>query len=553
MPAGGEIVVKHLVREGVRHVFTVPGESFISILDAMREETALRPILTRNESAAAMMAEATGHVTGRPGVALVTRGPGAANAWHGVYIASQSHAPMLLLVALAQSDAVCPTFQDIDAVAAFSGIAKWCAVVPDAGVLAGMLARAFEKMLSGVPGPVVLGIPEDVLLASTNIVSSNHEPPAGEMVSPLEAAHIRLALAHAKKPLVVVGGSPWSGEAKHTIENFASRFNVPVVTSFRRQDYIDNRHACYAGHAGLNMDKSLTEAFARSDCVLMIGAPLDGVGTQGLPLVPRGTSGGKVIQFSLSRSPLDAAYAGTRVIRVSLERATAALAKLEPRGKIPWQAWTEDVHNAYLQSLVPKPTPGAVQLEQVIAELSRALPDDAIVCNGAGNYAAFLHRYFQYKSYPSQVAPQSGSMGYGLPAAIAAKLAYPERTVIAVAGDGCFQMSGQELATLAQFDIPVVVIVINNSSLGTIRLHQERRYPGRVTATTLINPDFVSLAGSYGIAGERIEATAAFAPALRSAIAANAPAVLEVITDIEAIAPETTLAQLATVAKSNGS
>lgn len=551
MPTGGENLVSHLASEGVQHVFTVPGESFIAVLDAMHGDARVRPITCRNESGAAMMAEATGKLTGRPGVALVTRGPGAANALAGVYVAHQDATAMLLLVGLPPRDAMHrKPFQDIDLTAVFGSVTKWCAVVPDAARLGDYLARAFRTTLDGRSGPVVLGLPEDVLSETAAAIAPRPARVDRIAPSPEKLAHIRVALAHAERPLIIVGGSEWSSEAERDLAMFAERFDIPVAAAFRRQGHLDNRHRCYAGHAGLGIDPGLAAGIRASDCIIAVGTRLGDVTTEGQTLIRTTGNGQRLIHIAPDAASPDAAYPDALAIAASPIAAVAALARLDLPGKTPpWGIWRRDLHNAYQATLKPRPTPGRVRLEDVIATLSATLPEDAIICNGAGNYAAFLHRYFVYKGYGTQLAPVSGSMGYGLPAAIAAKLAAPDRTVIAIAGDGCFQMTGQELATAAQFNLPLVVIIANNSSLGTIRMHQESRYPGRVVATSLINPDFVSLAKSYGAYATRVETTDAFAPALENALASNGPAVIELATDIEALAPLATISGLRSAAK----
>ena len=555
MPTGGENLVTYLAAEGVQHVFTVPGESFIAVLDAMHGDARVRPITCRNESAAAMMAEATGKLTGRPGVALVTRGPGAANAFAGVYVAHQDATAMLLLVGLPPRDALHrKPFQGIDLASVFGSVTKWCAIVPDAAHLSDYLARAFRTALHGRSGPVVLGLPEDVLTETAGAIAPRQTQVDRIAPSPEKLAHIRVALAHAERPLIIAGGSEWSQEAARDLEIFAERFDVPVAAAFRRQDHLDNRHRCYAGHAGLAVDAALAAGIRASDCIIALGTRLGDVTTERQTLIRTSGNGQRLIHIAPDAGSPDAAYPDALAIAASPIATVAALARLDLPGKTPpWGIWRRDLHNAYQATLKPHPTPGHVRLEVVIAMLSATLPDDAIMCNGAGNYAAFLHRYFVYKGCGTQLAPVSGSMGYGLPAAIAAKLAAPDRTVIAFAGDGCFQMTGQELATAVQFNLPLVVIIANNSSLGTIRMHQEQRYPGRVVATSLINPDFVACAKSYGAFAVRVETTDAFAPALKAALDANGPAVIELATDIEAVAPLATISGLRLAAKKTAS
>ena len=546
MPTGGEILIDLLGAEGVRHVFTVPGESFIAALDAMHSEARVRPVTCRTEGGAAMMAEATGKLTGRPGVALVTRGPGAANAAAGVYVAHQGATPMLLFVGLPPRSLIgLPAFQTINLEAVFGSIAKWVATVPSASRLETIVSRAFRTACDGRGGPVVIGIPEDVFSESVAAASATAvevwrtAPPAAS----LEA--IKTALAFAERPLVVAGGSEWSAQAAHNLALFAERFDLPVVTSFRRQDHIDNRHHCYAGHAGFAMDPSLAAGLKASDLVIALGTRLGDVTTQGFKYLQGGADSPNIIHIAPDAGAPDCPISAKLTVGASAVLMVEALATLALPGKRPpWGIWRRDLRSAYEASLRPKPTPGNVQLEEVITYLSKALPDDAIICSGAGNYAAFLHRYFAYKSYPSQLAPVSGSMGYGLPAAIAAKLAHPARTVVALAGDGCLQMSSQEIMTAVQFGLQIIIIIANNGLLGTIRMHQERRYPGRVVATSLMNPDFAAWATSCGATGERVENTADFLPALRRAMAHSGPAVIELALESEALSPDDTITSI---------
>ena len=555
MPTGGEILIRQLVSEGVKHLFTVPGESFISVLDAVHSDHRIRPITCRNESGAAMMAEATGKLTGIPGVAIVTRGPGTANAFAGVYIAAQDASPMVLLVGLpARAMAERPAFQAIDLQSVFSTLAKWCAIVPDAASIPEFISRAFRTARFGRPGPVVLGLPEDMLSETSEAATRAH---VQLMDAAPTAAHleiIRDALAHAERPLVIVGGLPWSPSASAALVRFAERFDLPVACAFRRQDHFDNRHRCYVGHAGLGMDAQLVAGIRAADCVIAIGTRLGDITTQGFTLLTGQSQGQQLIHVASDAGDPESAYTHALQISASPIATLEALADVEPTiATPPLGIWRRDLRAAYVTSVKPQRTPGCVQLEDVIATLSERLPETAIITNGAGNYAAFLHRYFVYKSYPSQLAPISGSMGYGLPAAIAAKLAYPDPCVVALAGDGCFQMTGQELATAVQYALPIVIIIANNGSLGTIRMHQERQFPGRVSATSLINPDFVALAKSCGAAAKRISETAQFADALDSAlhIAASTqrPVVLELALDVEAISPRETISGIRSAAQ----
>ncbi|MBX9684318.1 MAG: thiamine pyrophosphate-binding protein [Hyphomicrobium sp.] len=550
MQSGGGALISQLATDGVKHLFMVPGESFLSVLDALHGSSAIRLITCRHESAAAMMAEATGKLTGEPGVAIVTRGPGAANALSGVYIAQQDASPMLLLVgmpprAMAQRAA----FQSIDLTAVFAPLTKWCAIVPSASAVPEFVSRALAIAHSDRPGPVVLGLPEDVLADATDAATRVKLKPAKRALRSAVRRQIEKALADAARPIIIVGGGTWSLAASVALANFADRFDIPIATSFRRQAHIDNRHGSYVGHAGLGMDERLRAGLDIADCVIALGSRLGDVTTNGFSLLTGRDPDQKLIVVSADADAFAATYPHAQRVTACPIETAAMFASLSRPSKLPrWKIWRRDLRQAYIASATPQATPGAVQMERIIVELSNTLPEDAIITNGAGNYAAFLHRYFVYKTFPSQLAPISGSMGYGLPAAIAAKLAHPEKTVIAMAGDGCYQMTSQDLATAVQFAVPLVVIIANNGALGTIRMHQEQAYPGRVIATSLINPDFVAQARAAGAAAWRVTRTADFTEALREALAVSneqqRPAVIELMLDIEAISPRATITGL---------
>jgi acetolactate synthase I/II/III large subunit len=543
MQTGGEVLIEILASEGVQHVFTVPGESFIAALDAMHGDSSVRPVTCRSEGGAAMMAEATGKLTGRPGVALVTRGPGAANAAAGVYVAHQDATPMILFVGLPPRtmDGL-PAFQSIDLEGMFGKLSKWVVTIAAAAHIDRILIHAFRTAMTGRRGPVVVGLPEDVLAEIADPARHARTDTTGMPIQTTDLDFIRNALANAERPLIVAGGSEWTADAARNLAIFAERFDMPAVAAFRRQDYLDNRHRCYAGHAGFSIDPSLAAGLKASDLVIAIGTDLDEVTTQGFSLLDGKNQDQKIVTIASDAFAPRAFITSTRSVIASPVLAIAALAAMPlPGARPPWGIWRRDLRAAYEASLRPKPTPGAVKLEAIISEASEILPDGAIVANGAGNYAAFLHRYFVYKGFGTQLAPNSGSMGYGLPAAIAAKLANPQQTVVAFAGDGCFQMTSQELMTAVQFGLAVVVIIANNGTLWTIRMHQERRYPGRVVATSLMNPEFVAWAKSCGANAERIEGTHEFAAALRRALAADRPTVIELMLDSDAIAPLETI------------
>lgn len=545
MHHGGRILVEQLRSEGCDTVFCVPGESFLAVLDGLYGAPDVRTVVCRQEGGAAMMAEAYGKMTGRPGVCFVTRGPGATNASIGVHIARQDSTPMILFVgqvgrAMKDREA----FQEVDLAAMFAPLAKWSAEIGDARRIPEYVSRAWHTSVSGRPGPVVLALPEDMLAEEVEAPLLPPARPAHAHPGEDSMAAIAAALATAQRPILLVGGPGWSRDVQVAVTAFAERLDLPVVASFRCQDYVDNRHPCYAGHAGIGIDPRLAERIRQADLLFVLGARLGEMTTSGYSLVTPPEPSQLLIHVHPGPEELGRVYRPD----IAVPAATAAFA---PRLKdiaaptaIPWSDWTRAARADYEAFLRPQETPGAVKLEQVVAALSRHLPQDAIVANGAGNYTAWVHRYFCYKGFRTCLAPTAGSMGYGLPAAIAAKLVAPARQVVCFAGDGCFLMNGQELATAVQYDLPLVVIVANNGMYGTIRMHQERHYPGRVLGTELRNPDFAAFARSFGAHGETVAATQDFMPAFERAASAGRPALIELKIDAEAITPRQTLSAI---------
>ncbi|MBL8881520.1 MAG: thiamine pyrophosphate-binding protein [Hyphomicrobium sp.] len=536
MRTGGQIVVDHLLAEGVRHVFMVPGESFLGLLTALHAEQRLRPVTARHESAAAMMAEATGKLTGRPGVAVVTRGPGAANALAGVYIASQDQSPMVLLVGLPpRTRSGAPAFQQIDLGRVFGSIAKSVTIAENSDSLSQLLAHAFHMAVSGRPGPVVLGLPEDVLHERAQTAQPPLAAPRDRKPSAQDVDQLEKLLDAAECPLIIAGSATWSAEAAAALAAFAGTFDIPVATSFRRQDRFDNSHDCYAGHLGFAPHAGLVEAVRRADLVIALGACLDDVTTRGYTLIKPRSALQKLVVISPDAHTAEACrpHKPDLVIAASPIEIGLALGDLRPPETNRWRDWRRTLRAEYEISLGGGlgsgfVSAGLVPLDQVAAHLARRLPAGAIVCNGAGQYAATLQRQYVYRAYPSQLAPLSGSMGYGLPAAIAAKLAYPDRIIVAIAGDGCFQMTGAELATAVQLELPLIIIIANNNKLGSIETAQLKSNPPRVIATTLVNPDFARLAQATGAAGFCADNIGDFAAALEQALTSRGPAVIEI-------------------------
>ena len=542
---GGNLLVDQLVAEGVERVFCVPGESYLAALDALHDAP-VHTVVARHEGGAAMMAEAHGKITGRPGVAFVTRGPGATNASAGVHVAMQDSTPMVLFVGQVASDQRDrEAFQEVDLRAMFAPLAKWAAEIDRTDRIPEYVARAFRVAASGRPGPVVLALPEDVLSAEAPgprealppVPPLRHEPSAAEIDA------VRDALSEAERPLAIVGGGGWSGEATVALAKLATDWDLPIGTSFRCQDYFDNRHDCYAGDVGIGIDPALARRVAEADLLLVIGARLGEMTTGGYTLVRAPVPEQALIHVHADPDEIGRVYRPALGIAANPSSFVQALARLSPERPPQWSAWRAAARADRTEWIRPRETPGSVRLERVVAHLNDVLPAEAFVANGAGNYAAWMHRYFEYRGWSdgvrTQLAPTSGSMGYGLPAAIAAKLAHPAREAIALAGDGCFQMTMAEFGTACEQEANVVVLVCNNGVYGTIRMHQELRYPGRPSATGLANPDFAALARSYGAFGETVENDAEFPAALERARSAGRPALLDLRTDPAAVTPRT--------------
>jgi acetolactate synthase I/II/III large subunit len=540
MRHGGDIVVEALKAQGVSRVFSVPGESFLAVLDGLIA-SGIDNIVCRHEGAAAMMAEASGKLTGRPGVAIVTRGPGATNASAGVHVAMQDSTPMVLLIGqIARSDRDREAFQEVNFRAMFAPLAKWAAEVDDVNRLPEYLNRAFHLAMSGRPGPVVLSLPEDVLNATSEVRAS--VPTALPTYGPAQIDAIADHLRQMKRPLVIAGGSLWSAQAADDLARFARAQGLPVAVSFRRQDYLDNRHDAYAGDLAVGMNPRLAQRLREADGLILLGTRMGDIPTAGFELMTPPESHKRIVHIHPDPGTPGSLWRTDLAVVAKPSDVLAQLARLPKLGD--WSKWTKAARQDYLAWTTPRETPGAVKLEAVIRWLSDHLPEDAIVTNGAGNYAAFLHRYFRFKRYGTQLAPTSGSMGYGFPAAIAAKIAHPGRTVVCLAGDGCFQMTLNEISTAVQYGANVITVVCNNGQYGTIRAHQERHFPGRVSGTALANPDFAALARAYGGHGETVERTADFAGAFARAQASKLPAVIELRLDPEALTTGKTLSEV---------
>lgn len=536
---GGKILSDQLVKLGVARVFSVPGESFLAALDGLYD-SGISNIVCRHEGAAAMMAEAYGKMTGQPGVCFVTRGPGATNASAGIHIAMQDSTPMVLFVGQIDTRHTDrESFQEVDYKAVFGGLAKWVAQVNDTDRLPEYIGRAFRMAVSGRPGPVVLALPENMLSADAD-VPDIHLSDASPAPLPETTAQIILhELAQSERPLVVVGGPHWSAQAQADLQAFAERQQVPVAAGFRRQDYMDNHHASYVGDLNVGVNPRLAARLHEADLLILLGTRFGDIETQGYTLVDPANPGKRIVHVHADPDEPGRVYTPDIAINAAAPVVLRQLANAEHAGE--WASWAASARADYESWLRPQESPGALKQEQVIKWLSENLPDDAIVTNGAGNYAAWLHRYFVYKHYGTQLAPTSGSMGYGFPAAISASLEHPDRTVVCLAGDGCFQMTCNEISTAVQHGARPIVVVMNNGRYGTIRMHQEKTYPGRVSGTALTNPDFAALARAYGGHGELVTRSEDFAAAFERAQAAGTLAIIECQVDEEALTTGATL------------
>jgi acetolactate synthase-1/2/3 large subunit len=541
---GGRILADALARNGVERAFCVPGESYLALLDALYDSP-IAVTVFRQEGGAAMAAEAWGKLTGRPGIVMATRGPGATNASAGLHIGRQDSTPMILLLGqVARRMRGREAFQEIDPKKFFGEVAKWVEEIDSPDRIPEIVARAFHQATSGRPGPVVLSLPEDMLRESA--VVADGEPWAQVESCPglPQMTELQELLWAAKRPFVVLGGSRWSEAAVAGMRRFAERFDLPVGCSFRRQMLFDHDHPNYAGDVGIGVNPALARRVKEADLLLLVGGRMSEMPSSGYTLIDIPEPRQALVHVHPGSEELGRVYRPTLALNASPAAFVAALEGLQPPKAIAWGEETRVANASFRAWSAPTNNVGAVQLAQIVAWLRQRLPDDAIVTNGAGNYSGWLHRFFRFRRYGTQLAPTSGTMGYGLPAAIAAKLQYPERSVVAFAGDGCFQLTSQELATAAQYGAAVVVVIVNNGVHGTIRMHQERDYPGRVIATDLVNPDFAAIARACGGHGETVAATEEFAPAFERAVASGKPAIIEVKFDREAIATSTTLSAI---------
>ncbi|MEL7446485.1 MAG: thiamine pyrophosphate-binding protein [Pseudomonadota bacterium] len=534
-----ELLVDCLVAQKSDRIFTVPGESFLAVLDALHGQSAIDVVTCRQEGGTAFMACADGAMTGRPGIAFVTRGPGATNASIGVHVAHQDSQPMILFVGdVARGMRDREGFQEIDFPAFFAPICKWAARIDDPARIPEYIARAYSTAISGRPGPVVLALPEDMLCEelTPNLKSRPMVTRPAQAVCPDAMQAIFAMLGDAASPIAIIGGAGWNTKARQHFQMFAERIGLPVATAFRRQDAISPQSTVYAGNLGYGPNPKLIERVKAADLVLAVGARLGEATTDGYEVPNVDGSDQTLIHIHPDPDELNRVYRADLPVCSAVDEFAEAAALWEDSEIIPFDAGAEA--NAEWRSWA---TPGgpnghALDMAMAVGFMRQILPHDAIICNGAGNFAGWWHRYWRYDGFPTQLAPTSGAMGYGVPAAVAASLRHPERTVVAVAGDGDFLMNGQELATAAQYDCNLIVLVVDNGAYGTIRMHQEREYPERVSATKLSNPDFAALGAAFGAWSASVATNAEFEAALSQAKARSGLRLIHLAIDIEQLA-----------------
>ena len=545
MRTGGQVLIDALKIHGVDTAFCVPGESYLAALDALVDAPEIKLVVCRQEGGAAYMAEAYGKMTGRPGICFVTRGPGATNASIGVHCAFQDSSPMILFIGQVARDQVeREAFQEIDFRRMFGQMAKWVAEIDDAARIPEYVSQAFHRAVNGRPGPVVLALPEDMLTDRVDVPDAGRYQPVRPSPSAAQMDELRDRLGKAKRPFMILGGGGWSTEAVTDLRTFAEEANLPVGCAFRCQDLFDNTDSHYAGDLGLAAGPVLVEAVKQSDLLIVVGARLGEMTTGGYALVDIPTPKQALVHVHASAEEIGRVYQPTLGINAGPASFLSQAAALPAARPEAFADWVASLNSGYRGNFETPRSPGDVQMSEVIAWLNKTLPADSILTCGAGNYTGWVHRGYQHRVFRTLLGPTNGSMGYGVPAAVAAKLTYPQRTVVAFAGDGCFLMNGQELATAAHYDARLITVVVNNGMYGTIRMHQERSYPGRVSGTELHNPDFAALARAYGLHGETVTRTEDFAAAFERCQASGKPALIEVQVDPEALTPRMTLSQI---------
>ncbi len=554
----GHALVEALIEQGVDTAFGVPGESYLAVLDGFHEHRErIRFIACRQEGGAGFMAEAQGKLSGRPGICFVTRGPGATNASIAIHTAFQDSTPMVLFVgqvASVQRDR--EAFQELDYRQMFGpgtlGLAKWVGEVHSADRLPEYVSRAFHTALQGRPGPVVLVLPEDMLTAMTSAPVLPRVEPAHAWPAPGALRDLRELLLAARQPLVIAGGGGWTPQAGAALQRFAESWNLPVACAFRFQDLFDNRHANYAGDVGIGLNPKLATRVKQADLIVAVGPRLGEMTTGGYTLLEAPLPRQRLVHIHSGAEELGRVYAAQLKIQASMACAAKALETLSPPPMLNWNEWTAAAHADYEANHVAQPVE-PLDMAVVVKTVAGLVPANTVFTNGAGNFSGWPQRYLRFAALHqvgrTHLAPTSGAMGYGVPAAIAAALLEPKRTVVNFAGDGDFLMTGQELATARAYGAgsgvgKLVLIVVDNGTYGTIRMHQEREYPGRVSGSDLFNPDFAALARAYGFAAATIERTAQFEPEFRAALAREQPTLLHLKLDADVSTTRATLSAI---------
>jgi acetolactate synthase-1/2/3 large subunit len=545
---GGQILVDQLVAQGVKRVYCVPGESYLAALDALHD-AAIEVTVCRQVAGAAMMALTEGRLTGRPGVCFVTRGPGATNAAHGVHIADHDSAPMILFVGQVERAMLGRgAFQEMDYRAFFGSTSKWATEIEKPAQIPEVIQRAFHLAMQGRPGPVVIALPEDMLIETAAVFDAPRVAPIAIWPGQTQMAELQKMLWSAKSPVAILGGPGWTPKATAAFERFAERFAMPVAGSFRRASAFDGEHPNYIGEVGLSINPKLKARVEAADIVMLVGGRMSEAASQGYTLFSIPSPRQKLVHVHADAAEIGRNYHPALGILATSPEFCALLEGVMPPAAISWAEQTAQARADYLAWSEQAPVnPGPVQIAEIMFTLRRRVPD-AIFATGAGNFTIWVGRFLRFRKVEQQLGPTSGSMGFGVPAAVAAKRVYPERPVVSFAGDGDFLMNGQEFATAVQYNLAIVVVLLDNGLYGTIRMHQEREYPGRIVATNLRNPDFAAYARAFGGHGETVVETAEFAPALERALSSGLPAIIHVKIDPEAITPATTLSAIRSAA-----
>src|SRR5260221_3704791 len=535
-------LVEQLVINGVKHVFCVPGESYLPVLDALRD-SGITVTVCRHEGGAAMMAEAIGKVTGRPGICFVTRGPGATNASAGIHIAQQDSTPMIMFVGQVETSVrEREAFQELDYRAVFGSMTKWTVEVDHANRITEFVSRAFYTASSGRPGPVVVALPKDVLSERTSVANAPAFEPVETSPGDEEMTKLSELLAEAKNPLFVLGGSRWSETARRQIHEFAERTGLPIATSYRRSTLFDPLHPLYAGDLGLGPNPKLVARAKAADLLVLVGGRLSEIPSQGYSVLSSPSPQTKLVHIHPGAEEIGRVYRPHLAIHASRSRFVAALKRLAVTPNAAWRESADIAHADYRAwTGTATPQPGDVNLGEIMIWLRNHVPTDTILCNGAGNYASWIHRFYRFREFMTHVAPTSASIGYGMPCAIAMQRLYPERLILSVSVDGEFLMSDEEFAIAVQYPLPIIAVIGDNGMYGTIRMHQEREFPGRVSATELHNPDFDAYARAFGGFGAVVNKTSDFPAAFQAARESGLPSIIHLKIDSDAILPATTL------------